>query len=222
MKEDGHQAIDYNKQKDIAYQEFKLKSRVSAKFQKVKKQALFKSISFAILFIVIAFVVRSLVYTLHLEHIAIYIQLAEIGILGYFSIRIVSELVTKLLNGHSENHARSVTSIVRIGGLLIILAIVITMLANDPYVTIAITTIVGIALAISVQSVIGNVVAGLVLAIIRPFKIGDSITVFGITGSVRDIGLLYVYLTTNQDKKTMLVPNGIMLGTAIVKEKSMY
>lgn len=49
---------------------------------------------------------------------------------------------------------------------------------------------------------------------------GDTvITMFGITGSVRDIGLLYVRLTTIQDKKTVLVPNGTMLGTAIVKEE---
>jgi small-conductance mechanosensitive channel len=59
----------------------------------------------------------------------------------------------------------------------------------------------------------------MVLAIVRPFKIGDTITIFGITGSVRDIGLLYIQSSTIQDKKTVLVPNGTMLGTAIVKEK---
>lgn len=58
------------------------------------------------------------------------------------------------------------------------------------------------------------------LAIVRPFKIGNTITIFGITGSVRDIGLLlYVWLSTIQDKKTVLAPNGTMLGAAIVKER---
>ncbi|HEX6280737.1 MAG TPA: mechanosensitive ion channel domain-containing protein [Nitrososphaera sp.] len=64
-----------------------------------------------------------------------------------------------------------------------------------------VTTITGIALAISIQSVIGDAIAGMVLAIVRPFKILDTITIFGITGSVRDIGLLYVRLSTIQDKK---------------------
>lgn len=82
-----------------------------------------------------------------------------------------------------------------------ILAIVIEMLARDPYVTLAVTTVTGIALAISIQGVIGNAIAGMVLAIIRPFKIGDTITVFGLTGSVRDMGLLYVRLTTIVDRK---------------------
>jgi len=91
------------------------------------------------------------------------------------------------------------------------------MLAKDPYVTLAVTTVAGIALAISIQNVIGNAIAGMVLAIVRPFKIGDTITVFGITGSVRDIGLLYVRMSTIRDKKPVLVPNGTMLGTAILK-----
>src|SRR6185503_9178700 len=100
---------------------------------------------------------------------------------------------------HPETQARSARSIIRIGGMLIILAVIVVMLARDPYITLTVTTITGIALAISVQSVIGNAIAGMVLAIVRPFKIGQMITVFGITGTVRDIGLLYVRLTTSQE-----------------------
>lgn len=80
------------------------------------------------------------------------------------------------MNGrHPKSQARSVRSIIRIGGLLIILAIVVIILARDPYVTLAVTTITVIVLAISIQSVIGNAIAGMVLAIVRSFKIGDTI-----------------------------------------------
>lgn len=91
-------------------------------------------------------------------------------------MKIVSELATKLLNErHPKSQARSARSIIRIGGLLIILAIVVIILARDPYVTLAVTTITVIVLAISIQSVIGNAIAGMVLAIVRSFKIGDTI-----------------------------------------------
>lgn len=40
-------------------------------------------------------------------------------------------------------------------------------------------------MAISIQSVVGNAIAGIVLAIVRPSKIGDTITIFGNTGSQR-------------------------------------
>jgi small conductance mechanosensitive channel len=218
--QDNSQATTKNEQRQTTSKEESiLRSRINVKFQKVRRQALFKSISYAFLFTIIAFAIRNLVYPKLDQSIVIYLQLAEIGIISYFSIRIVCELIIKLLNGHSETQARSAKSIIRIGGWLIVLAIVIAMLANDPYVTIAITTITGIALAISIQNIIGNVIAGMVLAIVRPFKIGDRITVLGITATVADIGLLYVRLNTIQDRKTMLVPNGTMLGTAIIREK---
>lgn len=196
------------------------KSGIHVNIQKVRKQALFRISLFALLFSVAVSLARILVYPQLSDQGVFYLQLAEVGIIGYFAIRVASELATKVLNSHHpETQTRSAKSIIRIGGLLVILAIVIVMLARDPYVTLAVTTVAGIALAISIQSVIGNAIAGMVLAIIRPFKIGDMITVFGLTGSVRDIGLLYVRLTTIQDRKTVLVPNGTMLGTAIVKEK---
>lgn len=76
----------------------------------------------------------------------------DTSIIAYFAMRIVSELATKLLNErHPETQASSARSIIRIGGFLIILAIVVIMLARDPYVTLAVTTITGIALAISIQ-----------------------------------------------------------------------
>jgi small conductance mechanosensitive channel len=40
------------------------------------------------------------------------------------------------------------------------------------------------------QNLIGNMIAGIYLALTRPFKIGNMITVFGNSGKVYDIGLL--------------------------------
>lgn len=200
--------------------EYLSKSRFNSKLQTVKRQVLFKITIFALIFSVITFVARVFVYPQLTDHTILYLQLAEVAIIGYFAMRVVSELATKLLNDrHTDTQARSARSIIRIGGSLIIVAVVIIMLARDPYVTLVVTTIAGINLAISIQSIISNSIAGMVLAIVRPFKIGDTITIFGITGSVRDIGLLYVRLSTIQDRKTVLVPNSTMLGTAIVKEK---
>ena len=153
------------------------------------------------------------------DQVFFYVQLAELAIVGFFAIRIMSELVTKLVETHYKSQARLARNIIWIGGMLVILAIIVVMLAKDPYLTIAVTTAASIVMAISIQSIIGNAIAGLVLAILRPFHIGDVITIFGITASVRDIGLLYVRLLTTQDSKTVLVPNSTMLGTAIVKEK---
>ena len=89
----------------------------------------------------------------------------------------------------------------------------------DPYVTIIITKITSIALAISVEYVNGNAIVGMVLAIVKPFEIGDPITAFEIAVSVEDNGLFDLYLNITKDRKIRLVPNGTMLGTAITREK---
>ena len=69
------------------------------------------------------------------------------------------------------------------------------------------------------QNLIGNIIAGMVLAIIRPFKIGDVITVFSNTGTVDDIGILYSRMIS-WEGKVVLVPNSPMITTTIVREDS--
>jgi len=58
-------------------------------------------------------------------------------------------------------------------------------------------------------------ISGLYLAITRPFRIGDRVTVFGNTGIVFDIGLLYSRLRTDEGD-IILAPNLSMVSTTIV------
>lgn len=148
-----------------------------------------------------------------------YIYILEIAIAGYFVIWIISHLIHKLLNEHSESQARSLRSAIRISGSLIVIIIIIDILAQNPTVTVAISTVTGIIVGISMQSLIGNIIAGMVLAIVRPFKIGDMITVFSNTGTVDDIGLLYSRMIS-WEGKVVLVPNSTMITTTIVRENS--
>jgi small-conductance mechanosensitive channel len=185
----------------------------------IKRQVLFKLLVFGTAFAVFAFILQHSIVPLLSDKNELYLTMAEIAVAGGVITQILSQLARKILAEHaSDTQARSASSIIRIGGALIIIATIVIMLAGDPTVTFAVTTISGIALAISFQSIVGNAISGLVLAIIRPFKIGDIITVFGITASVRDVGLLYVRLSTIQENKAVLVPNGTMIGTAITKE----
>jgi small conductance mechanosensitive channel len=56
------------------------------------------------------------------------------------------------------------------------------------------------------------------LAITRPFKIGDRITVFGNTGVVSNIGLLYSKLIMDNGD-VVLAPNSSMLTTMVIVNK---
>jgi len=64
------------------------------------------------------------------------------------------------------------------------------------------------------QNVLGNLISGLYLAITCPFRIGEKVTVFGNTGIIYDIGLLYSRLRTEGD--IILAPNSSMITTTII------
>jgi small-conductance mechanosensitive channel len=65
---------------------------------------------------------------------------------------------------------------------------------------------------------IGNVIAGIYLAITRPFRIGDRIKVFNGDGRVSDIGLLYARLLLDNGDE-MLASNSSMVTTNTILRK---
>jgi small conductance mechanosensitive channel len=58
-------------------------------------------------------------------------------------------------------------------------------------------------------------IAGLYLSLTRPFKIGDRITVFGNTGTIFEIGLLYTRLISERGD-IILAPSSALVNSAIV------
>ena len=80
---------------------------------------------------------------------------------------------------------------------------------------VAILGSVGLALSLSLQGMLANFAGGIVLLLIRPFKVGDYIICGGQEGTVRSIGLIYTTLTT-VDNKQVVFPNGSLSNTNLV------
>jgi small conductance mechanosensitive channel len=146
----------------------------------------------------------------------LYLQVAEVAVVGYFIIHILSVIFYKLALVHSALTANSIKSLVRIAGAIIVIAFIISYLARDPVLAASLTTISGLVIGFASSNLIGNVIAGLYLAISRPFKIGDRIKVFGETGTVIDISLLYTRLILHQSQNEMLASNSSMVTTQVI------
>ena len=95
------------------------------------------------------------------------------------------------------------------------LAIAASYLSQNPILAASIATISAIVVGFAAQNLIGNMIAGMYLTIIRPFKIGDKITVFGNTGTVYEIGLLLCELLM-ENGDTVRVPSSSLLTTSII------
>ncbi len=73
----------------------------------------------------------------------------------------------------------------------------------------------GVALAFAAQDILQNLVAGILLQIRRPFKVGEQIGSGDFEGTVDDVNLRTVELTT-YDGLTVYLPNAEVLRTPIV------
>ena len=184
-----------------------------------KQRSLFKSIT--IMFVAIAVVVIvSILIEQFLEHrYGPYLRIGVVAVIGYFVINSLANVFYKLSYDALKSSAETIRILIRIIGAIIVISIIISYLSQDPIIATSIGTITAIVIGFASQSVLGNLISGLYLAITRPFRIGEKVTVFGNTGVIYDIGLLYSRLRT-EDVDIILAPNTSMITTTIIIRNS--
>jgi small conductance mechanosensitive channel len=72
----------------------------------------------------------------------------------------------------------------------------------------------GLAIGFALQSTLTNFAAGILILILRPFRIGDYIEGAGVVGTVKEIEIFTTVLATVDNIK-ILVPNGKLFGDVI-------
>jgi small conductance mechanosensitive channel len=75
----------------------------------------------------------------------------------------------------------------------------------------------GLAIGLALQGTLSNVASGVMLLVLRPFKVGDWITITTVNqaGSVREIGL-FTTILISADQSYVSLPNATIFGSAIV------
>jgi small-conductance mechanosensitive channel len=91
---------------------------------------------------------------------------------------------------------------------------------NPPFNTIiAISASAGLAVGLGAQDLIKNVIAGILILMDRPFRVGDMIQVGDHYGEVTNIGLRSTRVHTFDDSSVTL-PNSLVLGVAVANSNS--
>ena len=68
------------------------------------------------------------------------------------------------------------------------------------------TAVVGIIVGFASQRTLGNFVAGIMIALTQPLRLGDTVEVGGVSGTVEEIGLSYTFIRT-PDNARLVIPN---------------
>lgn len=79
----------------------------------------------------------------------------------------------------------------------------------------AVIAAAGLAVGLALQGSLSNFASGVLLLIFRPFTIGDKITTAGHNGTVEDIGLFAVTLSTPANER-IIIPNASVTGDSII------
>ena len=133
-------------------------------------------------------------------------------------IQVVMRVLTRVLERprFDPRLRKYILSAVRV--LLYILAILIVADSLGIPVTslLALFSVLGLAVSLAVQDVLGNVAGGLVILFSKPFQIGDYIEVDqgDVAGTVAEIDLIHTKLDT-ADGQRVLMPNRTMADSKI-------
>jgi len=102
--------------------------------------------------------------------------------------------------------------------VVIMVVVVIAVLQQFGVQTASLLAVVGaagLAIGLAWQGTLSDIAAGIMILIMRPFKIGDTVEVAGTSGVVDEIGLVLTSLHTF-DNVAMYIPNSDIWGTKIM------
>lgn len=102
------------------------------------------------------------------------------------------------------------------GALLKILLLisVIGMIGIEMTSFIAIIGAAGLAVGLALQGTLQNFAGGVIILLLKPFKVGDFIDAVGYSGSVHEIQIFNTILKT-PDNKTIIIPNGSLANASM-------
>lgn len=81
------------------------------------------------------------------------------------------------------------------------------------------SAVIGLVLGFAAQKILANPLAGILLAISQPIRIGDKVTIEGETGRVDDLTLSHTFLDTG-DGRLIIVPNELVLTNVVVNRST--
>ena len=100
-----------------------------------------------------------------------------------------------------------ILSLVKIVLLFILIIIVISILGIETSSFIALFASAGVAIGMALSGTLQNFAGGVLILLLKPYKVGDFIEFQGFTGSVKEIQIFNTILNT-PDNKWISIPNG--------------
>lgn len=139
---------------------------------------------------------------------------------GLIVIKLLLKLLdTTLRRSNLEKTAYTLLrSFLKILLLVVLVLILCSMLGVNVTSLVALLSVVTLAISLSVQNLLTNVISGIILLGSKPFKVGDFVEVGTNSGTVQELGMLYTKIVT-ADYRVVSIPNSNITANEIVNRR---
>lgn len=137
-------------------------------------------------------------------------------VVGLIVIKVVLKALGKALGRAKAVATVSSYILSAVKALLYVLLVLVVLGTLGVEVTsfVALLSVVGIAISLALQNTLSNTAGGMMVLISKPFVVGDYISVDGVEGTVKAIGLSYCTITTI-DNREIFIPNAQISATKV-------
>lgn len=134
---------------------------------------------------------------------------AIIFLIGRFLISYLNKLIAKLMARRQVDAGVQsfVKSLANILLMILLIIAVVGKLGVETTSFAALLASAGVAIGMALSGNLQNFAGGLVVLMLRPYKVGDFIESQGVSGTVREVQIFHTILTT-PDNKVIYIPNG--------------
>ncbi|MEM0517822.1 MULTISPECIES: mechanosensitive ion channel family protein [Aequorivita] len=138
-------------------------------------------------------------------------------VLGWWLIKIINRYTRKFFDkkDYDPTLENFVASLINWGLKIVLFVLVITQLGVESASLVAIIGAAGLAVGLALQGSLANFAGGILILLIKPFKVGDFISAQGVDGTVKDISIFNTKLTTFGNQLA-IIPNGKLSNDNII------
>ncbi|MFO7719225.1 MAG: mechanosensitive ion channel [Gillisia sp.] len=136
---------------------------------------------------------------------------------GLWFVHIFTNQVRKLIHkkGYDKTIENFAISLISVGLRILLIILVITQLGFETTSLVAVIGAAGLAIGLALQGSLANFAGGVLIIVLKPFRVGDWIEAKGVSGTVKETSLFYTKLITFGNQLAV-IPNGQLTNDNII------
>ncbi|MFI8378506.1 mechanosensitive ion channel family protein [Leeuwenhoekiella sp. NPDC079379] len=142
-------------------------------------------------------------------------------VVGFYIIKFINRLVKKFFakKDYDLTLEKFIADLINWTLKILLFVLVVTQLGVESASLVAVIGAAGLAIGLALQGSLANFAGGVLILLLRPFKVGDWISAQGVDGTVKEISIFNTRLITFGNQEAV-IPNGKLSNDNIINFSS--